>query len=75
MNEKRDKTQWREAQKREREGEGEGRKETERERYGEQGRLIEQLRDEERAVGRGERKRYGLANKSGARRCCKLLAL
>lgn len=34
-------------------GESEGRKETERERYGEQGRLIEQLRDEERAVGRG----------------------
>lgn len=34
-------------------GEKEGRKETERERYGEQGRLIEQLRDEERAVGRG----------------------
>lgn len=59
----------------EREGEGEGRKETERERYGEQGRLIEQLRDEERAVGRGEWKRYGLANKRGARRCCKLFAL
>ena len=34
-------------------GEKEGRKETERERYGEQGRLIEQLRDEERAAGRG----------------------
>lgn len=81
MNEKRDKTQWREAQEREGErkggdGENEGRKETERERYGEQGRLIEQLRDEERAVGRGgERKRYGLANKRGARRCCKLFAL
>lgn len=54
----------REAQERERgsEGEGrkkagdgekEGRKETERERCGEQGRLIEQLRDEERAAGRG----------------------
>lgn len=38
-------------------GEKEGRKETERERYGEQGRLIEQLRDEERAVGRGGRGR------------------
>lgn len=56
--------------RREREGarkggneENEGRKETERERYGEQGRLIEQLRDEERAAGSGERKRYGLANK------------
>lgn len=56
-------------------GEKEGRKETERERYGERGRLIEQLRDEERAAGRGERKRYGLANKRGARRCCKLFAL
>lgn len=56
-------------------GEKEGRKETERERYGEQGRLIEQLRDEERAAGRGKRKRYGLANKRGARRCCKLFAL
>lgn len=56
-------------------GGNEGRKETERERYGERGRLIEQLRDEERAVGRGERKRYGLANKRGARRCCKLFAL
>lgn len=33
-------------------GGNEGWKETERERYGEQGRLIEQLRDEERAVGR-----------------------
>lgn len=82
MNEKRDKTQWQEAQEREREGkrkggdgEKEARKETERERYGEEGRLIEQLRDEERAVGRGERKRYGLANKRGARRCCRLFAL
>lgn len=56
-------------------GENKGRKETERERYGERGRLIEQLRDEERAVGRGERKRYGLANKRGAWCCCKLFAL
>lgn len=58
MNEKRDKTQWREAQEREGErkggdGKNDKRKETERERYGEQGRLIEQLRDAERAGGRG----------------------
>lgn len=57
VNEKRDKAQWQEdqASKSEREwgdGGNEGWKETERERYGEQGRLIEQLRDEERAVGR-----------------------
>lgn len=58
-----------------RDGEKEGKEETERGRYGEQGRLIEQLRDEERAARRGERKRYGLANKRGARRCCKLFAL
>lgn len=82
MNEKRDKTQWWKERERVREGENrgvdvesEGGKETERERYGEQGRLIEQLRHEERAVRRGERKRYGLANKRGARRCCKLFAL
>lgn len=68
------KTQWRE-ERAGGDGGNKGRKETERERYGEQGRLIEQLRDEERAVGSGERKRYGLANKRGARRCCKLFAL
>lgn len=38
---------------RERDGEKEGKEETERGRYGEQGRLIEQLRDEERAARRG----------------------
>lgn len=65
----------REGEKKRGDGESEGRKETERERYGEEGRLIEQLRHEERAVRRGERKRYGLANKRGARRCCKLFAL
>lgn len=43
--------------------------------YSEQGRVIEQLRDEERAARSGERKRYGLANKRGARRGCKLFAL
>lgn len=45
------------------------------ERYSEQGRVIEQLRGEERAARSGERKRYGLANKRGARRGCKLFAL
>lgn len=65
----------REGEKKRGDGESEERKETERERYGERGRLIEQLRHEERAVGRRERKRYGLANKRGARRCCKLFAL
>ena len=58
MNEKRDKTQWWEEQEGDGEsqggdGENEQGEETERERYGEHGRLIEQLRDEERAVGRG----------------------
>lgn len=43
--------------------------------YSEQGRVIEQLRDEERAARSGERKRYGLANKRGARHGCKLFAL
>lgn len=59
MNEKRDKTQYR-GKAREGEGESQGgdresrqREETERERYGEQGRLIEQLKDEERAAWRG----------------------
>lgn len=45
------------------------------ERYSERGRVIEQLRDEERAARSGERKRYGLANKRGAWRGCKLFAL
>lgn len=48
MNERRDKTRRREEQNGD--GEKEQREETERERYGEQGRLIEQLKDEERAV-------------------------
>lgn len=73
MNEKRDKKNTMVGRKGD--GGSKGRKETEKERYGEQGRLIEQLRDEERAVGSGERKRYGLANKRGARRCYKLFAL
>lgn len=51
MNEKRDKTRRRKEQNRD--GEKEQREETERERYGERGRLIEQLKDEERAVERG----------------------
>lgn len=45
----------------EREGGGEG-----------EGRMMEQLRAEERAASG---KRYGLANKRGARRRCKLFAL
>lgn len=67
-------TRWREKERQGEKGGGDGRKkqrvETERERYGEQGRLIEQLRNEKRAEGI-----YGFANKRRARCCCKLFAL